>query len=63
MVLLGIILLHLDFNSYLIKRNAVFYRNACYHSVQSLLSSRLLSRNVKVKIYKNHNSTSRFVWV
>jgi hypothetical protein len=26
--------------------------NACYDSVQSLLSSRLLSRNVKVKIYK-----------
>jgi hypothetical protein len=26
-------------------------RNACYHSVQSLLSSRLLSRNLKVKIY------------
>jgi hypothetical protein len=26
--------------------------NACYHSVQSHLSSRLLSRNVKVKIYK-----------
>jgi hypothetical protein len=26
--------------------------NACYHSVQSLLSSRLLSWNVKVKIYK-----------
>jgi hypothetical protein len=26
--------------------------NACYHSVQSLLSSRLLSINVKVKIYK-----------
>jgi hypothetical protein len=26
-------------------------RNACYHSVQSLLSSCLLSRNVKVKIY------------
>jgi retron-type reverse transcriptase len=26
--------------------------NACYHSVQSLLSSRLLSMNVKVKIYK-----------
>jgi hypothetical protein len=26
--------------------------NACYHSVQSLLSSPLLSRNVKVKIYK-----------
>jgi hypothetical protein len=27
--------------------------NACCHSVQSLLSSRLLSRNVKVKIYKS----------
>jgi hypothetical protein len=26
--------------------------NACYHSVQNLLSSRLLSRNVKVKTYK-----------
>jgi hypothetical protein len=26
--------------------------NACYHWVQSLLSSRLLSRNLKVKIYK-----------
>jgi hypothetical protein len=25
---------------------------ACYHSVQNILSSRLLSRNVKVKIYK-----------
>jgi hypothetical protein len=27
-------------------------RNACYHSVQSLLSSRLMSRTVKVKKYK-----------
>jgi hypothetical protein len=26
--------------------------NACYHSVQNLLSSRPLSRNIKVKIYK-----------
>jgi hypothetical protein len=26
--------------------------NACYHSVQRLLSSRLLSRDVNVKIYK-----------
>jgi hypothetical protein len=26
--------------------------NACYHSVQSLLSSRLLSKNVKIRIYK-----------
>jgi hypothetical protein len=37
--------------------------NACYNSVQSLLSSRLLSRNVKVKAQKNHNSASCFVWV
>jgi hypothetical protein len=27
--------------------------NACYHAVQNLLSSRLPSRNVKIKIYKN----------
>jgi hypothetical protein len=26
--------------------------NACYHSVQILLSSRLLSKNVKMRIYK-----------
>jgi hypothetical protein len=26
--------------------------NACYHSVQSLLSSRLLSRNLTIKILK-----------
>jgi hypothetical protein len=26
--------------------------NAFYHSVERLLSSRLLSRNVKIKIYK-----------
>jgi hypothetical protein len=26
--------------------------NACYHAVQNLLSSRLLSSNVKIKIYK-----------
>jgi hypothetical protein len=26
--------------------------NACYHSVQNLLSSRLLSRNLKMRIYK-----------
>jgi hypothetical protein len=26
--------------------------NACYHSVQNLLSSRLLSKNVKVRVYK-----------
>jgi len=26
--------------------------NACYHSVQNLLSSSLLSKNIKVKIYR-----------
>jgi hypothetical protein len=26
--------------------------NACYHSVQKLLFSRLLSKNIKVRIYK-----------
>jgi hypothetical protein len=26
--------------------------NACYHSVQNLLSSRLLSKNVKLRIYE-----------
>jgi hypothetical protein len=28
--------------------------NACYHSVQNFLSSRLLSRNVKIRIYKTN---------
>jgi hypothetical protein len=36
--------------------------NACYHSVQGILSSCLLSRNVKVKMYKTV-SASCFVWV
>ena len=26
--------------------------NACYHSVQNLFSSRLLSKNLKIKIYR-----------
>jgi hypothetical protein len=26
--------------------------NACYHSVQNILSSRLISKNLKIKIYK-----------
>jgi hypothetical protein len=33
-------------------KNRLNSGNACYHSVQSLLSSRQLSRNVKVKIYR-----------
>ena len=27
--------------------------NVCYHSVQNLLSSRLISKNLKIKIYRN----------
>jgi hypothetical protein len=26
--------------------------NACYHSVQNVLSSRLLSKNIKIRVYK-----------
>jgi hypothetical protein len=33
--------------------------NACYHSVQNLLSSGLLSKNLKV----NYNFACCFVWV
>jgi hypothetical protein len=33
-------------------KGRLYSGNACYHSVQSLLSSRLLSRIVKVKIYR-----------
>jgi hypothetical protein len=29
--------------------------NACYHSVQNLLSSRLLSKNLKIKTYRTIN--------
>jgi hypothetical protein len=35
--------------------------NACYHSVQNLLSSRLLSKNVKVRIYKTIEGGARFL--
>ena len=27
--------------------------NACYHSVQNLLSSRLLSKNLKINVHKS----------
>jgi hypothetical protein len=36
--------------------------NACYHSVQNLLSTRLLSKNLKIRIYKN-NVACGSVWV
>jgi hypothetical protein len=36
--------------------------NACYHSVQNLLSSSLLSKNVKIKIYRT-NLAGCFIWL
>jgi hypothetical protein len=33
-------------------KNRLNSGNACYHSVQNLLSSRLISKNLKIKIYK-----------
>ena len=32
--------------------------NSCYYSVQTLLSSRLLSKNLKTKTYTNNNIAS-----
>ena len=37
--------------------------NACYHSVQNLLSSRLLSENLKIKIYRTIILPVVFLWV
>ena len=33
-------------------KNRLNSGNACYHSVQNLLSSRLLSNNLKIKVYR-----------
>jgi hypothetical protein len=33
-------------------KNRLNSENACYYSVQNLLSSRLISKNIKIKIYK-----------
>jgi hypothetical protein len=38
------------------------YRNACYHFVQNFLSSRFLSKNLRIKIMKT-NFTRCYVWV
>jgi hypothetical protein len=37
--------------------------NACSHLVQNLLSSRLISKNLKIKIYKPVHFASCAVWV
>ena len=39
-------------NAQYINSNIYFVRNACYHSVQNLLSSNLLSKYVKINIYR-----------
>jgi hypothetical protein len=43
-------------------RSSLNSGNAWYHAVQNLLSSRLLSRNMMIKIYKTFFSCG-FVWV
>jgi hypothetical protein len=42
---------HLETDIYLLELTSNS-DNACYHSVQNLLSSRLLSKNLKIRIYK-----------
>jgi hypothetical protein len=37
---------------YLFIKSRLKFGNASYHSVQNLLSSRLLSKNLKIKIYR-----------
>jgi hypothetical protein len=37
--------------------------NACYHSVQNLLSSRLLYNHKKTEIYVQRNNSACSVWV
>ena len=36
--------------------------NSCYYSVQTLLSSRLLSKNLKIKIYKTIILPAVYLW-
>jgi hypothetical protein len=44
-------------------KNRLNSGNACYYSVQNLLSCRLISKNLNIKIYKNCNFASCAVWV
>jgi hypothetical protein len=48
---LGTTVTHQNFIQEKIKRR-LNLGNACYHSVQSLLSFRLLSKNIKIRICK-----------
>jgi hypothetical protein len=33
-------------------KNRIYFGNACYHLVQNLLSSHLISKTLKIKVYK-----------
>ena len=46
------LLLHLFIVNCLLIKSRIKLRNACYYSVQNLLSSRLLSKHLKMKIYR-----------
>jgi len=37
--------------------------NACYHSVQNILSSRFLFKNLNIKIYRSIICLFFFLWV
>jgi len=37
--------------------------NVCCHSVQNLRSSGLVTKNIKIKIYRMNNFACYFVWV
>jgi len=59
---LGTALTHQNSNQEEIK-NRVESGNACHLSVQNLLSSSLLSKNIKIKIYRTIILPVVFVWV
>ena len=45
-------LVHTEIRSRIVQASRLRAGNACYYSVQNLLSSRLLSKNLKIKIYR-----------
>ena len=44
-------------------KNRLKVGNGCYHSVQNLLPSSLLSKNIKIKVYRIMIFASCFIWV
>jgi len=44
-------------------KNRLKSGNVCYHSAQNLLSSSLLYKILKIKIYQNYNFACCCVWV